>query len=140
MGKVADRALLFYQDRRNTSSTSPSCPLPTHGLRCVVLLPTDPESLSNKKAYGAFQLGYLEGVGQCAGPLELLVLVGWGEGKDARIVQKGSVLEPELPWEELWSSVEMQTAWGDTTERGWGRSVLSSLSRTLQSLVRVPSG
>lgn len=140
MGKVADRALLIYQDCRNTSSTSPSCPPPTHGLGCVVLLPTDPESLSNKKAYGTFQLGYLEGVGQRAGPLELLVLVGSGKGKNVRITQKGSVLEPELPWEELWSSVEMQTAWRDPTERGWGRSVLSSLSRTLQSLVRVPSG
>lgn len=107
MGKAADRALLIDQDCRNTSSTSPSCPPHTHGLGCVVLLPTDPESLSNKKAYGTVQLGYLEGVGQRAGPLEILVLVGSEKGKNVRITQKGSVLEPELPWEELWSSAEM---------------------------------
>ena len=61
-------------------------------------------------------------------------------GKEGQNNPEGSVLEPELPWEALWTSAEMQTAWGDTAERGWGRNVPSSMPPVLHSLVRDPRG
>lgn len=102
MEKVTDWTLLFYQGFEIASSTS-SCPPATQGLSCIVqsFFPQTPNLFpAKKKKKETFKLGYLEGIGQCGRPLALLVLVGWGR-ENARVIQKGRVLQPDLPWEEL---------------------------------------